>query len=753
MEAEFELYFKRLKSAKKNPDKQVDVLRNLTRIAESTEDIDVKPAAFKSLTSLALKTKSITVRDASIECQVELFKNCRDPDSYASKELIRMCTTHIFDANVTMPCLTMLVVTLSNCNEKMVEYAVQMGVVNMFFRLMHVTNLAAPTLLRPVRDLCLTGLNTLAENEKYAVLLHEKDIWTTLVGLFDQGYLSLTSLTIIKFIVSNIQKSAAVTSASSEVDEEDDLVLFTRRRISRRMNGGSGLELLDDANLSNNQRNSTSLPRSSRRRSVAQEAYTEDDGLLITDSLDESKLDLPSRVSLDIDRKGVMGMLLSVCQTQGHDELADASLAILGLLAPNLHKVIAKENRIIIVRVLLNLVDGRADGRLISVAYVLDSFLRQRSNRGIVLQCGAAIRCAKTGNKLLQRKDQVSRTICQCMSQLLLSIAQIPDGPPELSNPECIGFLAKSMQNIAKTELPLGSTTNSLESTGPRRSRKNDWSKNVEVVSLVTLIIVAIESPVMSNVAEANLHKALVAASKRGDELGLLAVLGSTFFVGQAKARARSREIPKVHPALVDMLSTLLNKSLFDQPALGGIEWTTYELLQAVKYLVQGPHNLNHLRKLLPSMIETLKVSVANDRANEAGISVEILLFMSYNKYIMTQMAETPDLLKVLGESVECVTWDVRRSASTLIQSIEIESTIEKTRKKAQRLSLSSISQAGHSSSSLIKSKVGSITGRSFSRLSMKSKGFPSFPGVNMGSRTTSSFVVSEDRLDEEETT
>ncbi|CAK9001789.1 Uncharacterized protein SCF082_LOCUS7079 [Durusdinium trenchii] len=668
MDLEFQHFFGKLQEEEGKPEQEHQALAELLRIVGSTESLTADKEVFDTLCALAQRTSHTNVRYTSVKILVGLFRIVENVADYLDSGSVAVSTGFVNDPNLTLSCLCMLVVILDSERTELIDEAVKKGAIDILFRCSLAMNANIAQLLPQIRELCLTGLFALAAHEEYALRLHEKDIWVLLFRLYEDSYVSAVTLKIVKRLIETIGAidkadggggvGSSGTGNSTSATEDDDDGVEDKVRPVRAM--GSSKELLLAAEASE-ARDADLFDR---------EGYSEEYGLLDESKIDEASLDLPSKVCRSIDRKGIMGMLLNVCQTPEQAALAELALSILGLLTRHMHVVITHDNRIIIVRVLLNLVSFVTDARLISVSYVLDNFLKQKQSRNIVLQCGVALRCATTGLKLMGRRDHNSAVVRQCLVQLTFNISQLPDGPAELSNDVCVDFLKRTMKPIAKTQLQRNS------------QGKERWSSSVEVISLLTLINIAIESPVMSSLSAANLHTALLSATKRPDELGLLAVLGSAFFVGKSSANLRSREFPRILPEQVDMLAALLDSSRRNEPSLGGIYWSTGELLEGIHFLVQAPHNAHNVRRLVPAMVATLRHSVVQEDAQVAGLAVEILLLMSYSKAIMDELVSAPDqaddpeaelLEHLVEDALAIVPSESRRSAETLIASLQNE--------------------------------------------------------------------------------
>lgn len=765
MEVEFAFFFGELVAAGGKAEREAEALTQLLRVAGDSDSLCVGGDVVAKVASVALASKSAGVRVLCVRVLVALLNSKGSRAAVLHDEVSQVAVLCAGDPSALVASLRLLFALAESERDELVDALVRRGGLELLVKHLSAqpgTDLASVPL---VRELSLKGVASLALHPAYAVRLHERDIWSQLMRLYEESFVSPLSLKVVKNVVLGCIAAAAERAdkagkadEASKAGKADKPPQPPQVRSPRVQPGpppdapGESTSTSTIANasastitppprlsVSRAMRDSRSRLRqqsappdeataraltqrladamaeveAQRGRGRARDGYSEEAGLLREQYLEEQgldKLDLAATVCMNIDRKGIMGMLMRVCQTPEQEAMAELALTIVGLLSGSLHRVLTRDNRIVVVRVLLSLVEFYPDKRVVAAAYVLDLFLGQRANRGIVLHCGAAQKCANLGSKLLTRKDGTSVKICQAMTQVLFHISSIPDGPAELSNAACIAFLRKSLKNIGAVEL-----------------RRNDtgeetWSSHAEIVALVTLINVATQSPIMSSVTAAELHKALAAAAKRTDELGLLAVLGSALFLAKAGPSSRSREIPRMQAPVVDMLSRLLRASRDDAhaPAPGGIDWTTEELLEATCQLVQAPHNLYEMRPLLPSIVDTLRDVVERGEETNTGLAVDILLEMSYNKHVARQLAGESELQDVLERALDVVHADHTRPTETLIQSLRNEAEIDsREAAAAAALKLGGDAAVAPASPAAVKDKILSL-GRSSLRLAMR---------------------------------
>jgi len=614
---EFRFYVKELDEAT-DESAELRALKSIQKVVSGASSLDVDVESFRKFPKLVLERRNLDIKHAATKVIVSMFGVIENISDYIDEDVITVSLAGVNDPNSTIPCLLLLALILDSKNEDMIDVAVKKGALDTLFRNMQ----RGPTIAflmmhNQVRELSLNGVRALSKHRKHCKTLHERDIWAIMGAIFEQeGAVSSSSLTIVRNIVRNLS-------------EDEDGKPFPVK----------GPPYSED--------------------------FTEEEGLLNIRALDPSKLDLASHVCWSIDAKGIMGMLLSVAQSMQQETMAELALNTLGLLSSRMHVVIMRDHRITIVRVMLNLVDMLTDKRLVSVAYVLDSFLKVKANRNILLNCSTVSKCAEKGLKLRLRQDRTAKDICDCFTQLFFHISQLPDGPAELCDETCIKFLQHSVASIGDVQLQRNC------------SGKETWSSTIQITSLLALINIAIESPVMSRVSEAHLHRALVPATKRKDELGLLAILASAFFIGKSNSGIRSREIPRIKESVAEKLCALFEASQLQESSLGGIYWAPAELLLATKYLVMAPHNQNALRPLLPMLLTLMReaIEAGSEKLDNVVLVVEILLSLSHNKSAMQDMLQVGDTIEELAVdarellSIE----DELRSVETLITTLETE--------------------------------------------------------------------------------
>ncbi len=639
----------------------------------------VEKKMFDCIVETALKTTNRAVREDALAVLAHLLSPAEGNNSgssnnlrHADERLAELCTSlsALGENTVSLRCLTLLIIVLNSGSEsrhgssdELVASTVRRGAISHLYRILGGTQNAK------LRELCVQGLFALSQTEEHARTLHERDVWSVIRAMYESGYMTEVTLAVVRNVVLNLlivhRREAAGKAALAVTKSQETLKLTggdTEARTRASVHDAKGRMSFKQQNLT---ASTSQADGTNGNEGEEDEDSQADEGLLRHRDLDESSLDLMGSVCFAIDRRGIMSMLLATCQEPQREIFADVSLTIVGMLSESLHKVIPRENRVLIVRVLLVLVSSMIDTRLVSVCYVLDSFLKQEQNRGIVLQCGAATTCAKTGRKMILRKDPLSKMTCRAFCQLMLQISTVPGGATELSHPECIAFLIDCMKDISSTSLQAGP-----------HSGKEEWSSKLEVIALCTLMNSALETPMISSVAEANVHKALSRAASRQDELGLLAILASAFFVGKAGERVRSREVPKVQAGMVDILADLLAKGAAEVPSLGGIIWTVQELLQCISYLVAAPHNLYHLKSMLPVMVKILRTSLENGDEATLALAVDILLAMSYSKHIIKAMTTDTEFIPLLETAIDRAPYESKRSLETLIISVENEQLI-----------------------------------------------------------------------------
>jgi hypothetical protein len=770
MEVEFDFFFGELVAAGGKAEREAEALAQLLRVAGDSDSLCVGGDVVAKVASVALASKSAGVRALCVRVLVALLHSKGSRAAVLRDEVSHVAMLCAGDPSALVASLRLLAALAESERDELVDALVRRGGLDLLVKHLSAqpgTDLASLPL---ARELSLKGVASLALHPAYAVRLHERDIWSHLMRLYEESYVSPLSLKVVKNVLLGCIAAAAEradkagkTDRADEADKADEASQADKadkppqppQVLPPRVQpdpppGAPGESTITSASTSTSTprlsvsramrdsrsrlRQQSACPDEATARALTQrladamaeveaqrgrgrtrDGFSEEEGLLREQYLEEQgldKLDLAATVCMNIDRKGIMGMLMRVCQTPEQEAMAELALTIVGLLSGSLHRVLTRDNRIVVVRVLLSLVEFYPDKRVVAAAHVLDLFLGQRANRGIVLHCGAAQKCANLGSKLLTRKDGTSVKICQAMTQVLFHISSIPDGPAELSNAACIAFLRKSLKNIGAVEL--------------RRNDKGEetWSSHAEIGALVTLINVATQSPIMSSVTAAELHKALAAAAKRTDELGLLAVLGSALFLAKAGPSSRSREIPRMQAPVVDMLTRLLRASRDDAPAPapGGIDWTTEELLKATCQLVQAPHNLYEMRPLLPSIVDTLRDVVERGEETNAGLAVDILLEMSYNKHVARQLAGETEIHDVLDRALDVVHADHVRPIETLIQSLRNEAEIDSREAAAAAAALKlggDAAAAPVASPAAVKDKILSL-GRTSLRLAMR---------------------------------
>lgn len=636
MEVEFKQLVAQLRSRAGDEGEEEATAQQIAKDLHGARSLLVKKQDFQVLTDLALDTPSKAVRRACVEALATLVPIVKNSEKVFDENLLSVCLGFAEDAEAGPSCLAILVLIFSSNDHELVAKAVKRGGVDTLLRA--IQNAYTRSEPNRVADVLLGGLVALAQTPEYALELHEKSLWSFLMSMYERtqtvttNFLRVTQCAVQQLLVPKFRHCRA-KDARKVLDLEPNSLPPT--------------DILYEY--------------------FPSRGYTEEDGLVDEYKMNEADMDLASQVCYQISQSGLLLLVLGLTRRIEHHALTELCLDTLGNLAPVMYKTLTRRSRISLVRELVNLVPSLRDSRLSSIVVILEVFTGETANQEIVCQCATVPAFAEKGLRMLQRHDAETRRICRSIVDLFFQISMLPNGPAELSTQMSVRFLQEAMADIDQIKLK-------------RRSRDSRaWMEGLEVNALLTLINVALQSPVMTSMTEANLHQALGVASARPDELGLLAVLGSSFFLGRSTAAYSSRELPRLQPEHVGLLTTLFTATANGEPSFGEVYWSTSELLQAMNYLALAPHNGIELKPVLPSILAALRTMVKDGPkadAEQISLLIKVLLSMSYHKEIMSELvARHNHVDKLLRQARRLLAGmdDSQRDIDTLLTSIDSE--------------------------------------------------------------------------------
>ncbi|GBG28144.1 Hypothetical Protein FCC1311_043672 [Hondaea fermentalgiana] len=648
---------------------QEEVARQISADLHGAQRLAAKKADVQELTGLALATPNSDVRKACIRALVTLVPLVEKGNKVFGEDILDVCFAFADDREVGSACLDILVSLLDSTEPDhathLREPAVERGAIDLILRA--IQQAARSEDDDRVVDKLFGGLAALASEPTYALELHVKGIWFFLREIYDTTQRMTTNFFML------MHSGTRSLLHSPFCNHRASTAAQHLRNTARKSSSLSGLD------------------GASEFYYEPSHGYSAQRGLLDDSKLgaDTEAMDLASEVCYQISSTGLLQIVLHVVRRTDHDRelFSTLSLDIIHVLAPAMHKTVPEKMRIQIVRAMVKIIPSFRDGRLGSVVNILDALARYPANQGIICQCGAVQTLAQKGSQLLQRHDPETRRLCALIVDFFNFFSTLPEGPAELSAHACVRFLQEAMADIADVRIKSRprstasalSIRSSLSAATSASSAAGDWMSSMEFSALLALTNIALQSPMMTSVTEANLHHALVSAAARQDELGLMAVLASAFFLGRSTGAYSSREFPRLQHEHVLLLSKLFDDADEGETTFGAAEWSISELLEALQYLALAPHNGSELQPVLPGVLATLRRALKAGPEPDAdliGLIVKVLLTMSYHKEVMSGLMERRALVeKLLLQARKALPsfYLARRDVETLLTSIESE--------------------------------------------------------------------------------